>query len=114
LADRIGIIHQGKLIQELSTIEVEKNRRRSLKVIVRQPESAQQVLIEAGYHPDLIIAGTLELFDPEALESPEIVATKLVLAGQPPLQLIVDEEDLEQYFLRLVGGKEGKRDGSLE
>lgn len=104
LADRIGIIHQGKLIQELSTTEVENNRKRSLQITVRQPESAQQLLVEAGYHPVLVGGGNLELFDSEALESPDIVATKLVMAGQPPLRLTVDEEDLEQYFLRLVGG----------
>ena len=30
-------------------------------------------------------------------------ASLLVRAGTPPTQLVMEEEDLEQYFLRLVG-----------
>jgi ABC-2 type transport system ATP-binding protein len=37
-----------------------------------------------------------------AIERPDDIATRLVNAGYPPTMLYV-EEDLEHYFLRLVG-----------
>jgi ABC-2 type transport system ATP-binding protein len=45
----------------------------------------------------------LELTDPAAIECPDDVATRLVEAGHAPTLLSVELEDLEHYFLRLVG-----------
>ena len=33
------------------------------------------------------------------------IAALLVNAGHPPMQLLVEQEDLEHYFLRLVGAE---------
>jgi len=103
LADRIGIIHEGRLLQEMDMAELERNRHRRLLVQVREPETAERVLSAAGYpgaiHPD----GTLELHQTAAIERPDDIACLLVRAGTPPTQLLVEEEELEPYFLRLVG-----------
>jgi hypothetical protein len=42
----------------------------------------------------------LRLTDARAVNSPEAVATVLVQAGCPPNRLVVEQEDLETYFLR--------------
>ena len=47
--------------------------------------------------------GTLELTSAAAVERPDDVNCLLVQAGAPPTQLLVEEEELEHYFLRLVG-----------
>ena len=52
--------------------------------------------------------GTLELSDIHSLEHPDEIARLLVQAGVPPTQVLVEEEDLEQYFLRLVGMNGGQ------
>jgi ABC-2 type transport system ATP-binding protein len=39
------------------------------------------------------------------VEHPEQIAMQLVQAGLPPVSLTVVEEDLESYFLRMVGVK---------
>jgi ABC-2 type transport system ATP-binding protein len=102
LAKRIGIIHEGQLIQEMDMAELERNRRRRLLVCTQKPETAQQVLSAAGYasviHPD----GILEFNQTAAIEHPDDIASLLVQAGIPPTQLLVEEEELEQYFLRLI------------
>jgi ABC-2 type transport system ATP-binding protein len=51
--------------------------------------------------------GTLELKDASSIERPDVVNSLLVKAGAPPTQLVVEEEDLEQYFLRLIGASGG-------
>lgn len=103
LAKRIGIIHQGRLLQEISMDELERNRRRRLVVRARDTRSAQAVLIGAGFSADVAEDGTVEVKDPAAMDRPDDVATRLVSAGHAPTMLNVEEEDLEHYFLRLVG-----------
>ena len=41
--------------------------------------------------------------DEAALERPDDIAARLVNAGQAPTMLNVEQEELERYFLRLVG-----------
>jgi ABC-2 type transport system ATP-binding protein len=52
--------------------------------------------------------GTLELTDIPSLEHPDAITSLLVQAGVPPTQVLVEEEDLEQYFLRLIGMNGGQ------
>jgi ABC-2 type transport system ATP-binding protein len=109
LANRIGIIHQGRLIQEMDVAELEQNRRRRLLVRARNVEIARQVLSAAGFIGELLPGETLELNQLDAILQPDDIARILVEAGTPPTQLLVDEEDLEQYFLRLVGANGGSK-----
>ena len=51
LATRIGIIHRGRLIEELSTQEMEKRRARRLVVEARDAAGAFALLEAAGYEP---------------------------------------------------------------
>ncbi len=107
LADRIGIIHHGRLLQELDVDELERNRRRRLLVRARNCEAARVVLVGAGFSADLALDGAVVVKDSAAIERPEEIATRLVNAGHAPTMLNVEEEDLEHYFLRLVGADGG-------
>lgn len=103
LAGRIGIIHEGHLLQELNIDELEQNRKRRLVLRVRDIESAQRVLIAAGQPAEILPDGTLELKNAAAIEHPDDINRLLVDDGNSPIQLVVVEEDLERYFLRLIG-----------
>jgi len=107
LAQRIGIIHEGRLLQELNIDALERNRNRRLLLRVRDTESAQRALAAAGKFAASLDDGTIELKDASAVEHPDEVNRLLVEAGTSPTQLMVEEEELEQYFLRLVGMEEG-------
>lgn len=107
LAQRIGIIHQGRLIQELNIDELEHNRQRRLLLRTRDLAAAGQALAAAGQNAALLRNEIIEITDPAAISRPEEINRLLVQAGAPPTQLIVEEEELESYFLRLVGEKEG-------
>ncbi len=103
LAHRIGIIHQGRLIQELDVAELERNRRRRLVIQTRDCEAAQANLTRAGFSAQLMPDNIIEVNDESALARPDDIATLLVEAGHPPTMLTIKQEDLEHYFLRLVG-----------
>lgn len=103
LADRVGIIHQGRLIQELDAGELQRNRRRRLMIRTRHCEAAHAVLAGAGFSAELLPNEVIEVRNNGALERPDEIATRLVNAGHAPTMLNVEQEDLEDYFLRLVG-----------
>jgi ABC-2 type transport system ATP-binding protein len=103
LATRIGIIHQGRLLEELEHDKLQELRARRLEVQTRDLQSAEETLTRAGYAVKTE-EGTLYLSEERALEEPDTVATILVEAGLPPTRLVVTQENLEEYFLRLTGG----------
>lgn len=103
LANRIGILHQGRLIQELSMEELERNRRRWLAIQARDLEAARAALVQAGYNANITHNGFIHVADSAAIHAPDMIATRLVQAGHAPTLLAVEQEDLEHYFLRLVG-----------
>ncbi len=102
MAHRIGIIHRGRLLQELDVADLERQRRRRLVVRTRDDGAACAALRRAGLSAAITAEGALEVQDAGALERPETVAVRLVEAGCPPVYLQVEQEDLEHYFLRLV------------
>jgi ABC-2 type transport system ATP-binding protein len=107
LAERIGIIHRGRLVRELDMDELEKERLRRLLIRARDIQAACGVLVAAGLSASITSGNTIEVKDKQAIEHPEEIATRMVNAGHAPTMLNVDEEDLEHYFLRLIGMEEG-------
>ncbi len=103
LADRIGIIHQGHLIQELDKTTLEMNRRKKLVVKTRSAENILSVLNACGLHAAPNPDGFYESVSRYGIEHPDEIAQKLVQADLPPVHLTVEEENLENYFLRLIG-----------
>lgn len=108
LATRIGIIHNGQLIEELDAAELARRERPRLVVTARDPAGALAALRAAGYAPTAPDdAGALVLTDEAALRRPDDVATALVAARHPPTGLTVTHDDLETHFLRLIGERGG-------
>jgi ABC-2 type transport system ATP-binding protein len=99
LSDRVAILHRGRLLAEHDATSLDTHRRRHLTVSTRDDTSAHRVLRDHGYHP----GPDLLLTDERALARPDEVATVLVEAGVPPTELHLVEEDLETYFLRIIG-----------
>jgi ABC-2 type transport system ATP-binding protein len=103
LATRIGIIHQGRLIEELDKDKLERLRVKRLEVKARNLRTAQSCLQSAGYQPRMH-NGTIIINNEYAIENPDHIAAILVNAGAPPMRLTVEQQDLEEYFLQLTGG----------
>ena len=101
LATRIGIIHKGRLIEELDAAKMEALRSRRLEIRTRDLQAAGRTLTQAGYAV-AADGNSLVLNEERAIDAPENVATLLVQAGMPPFRLAVEQEELEAYFLRLT------------
>ena len=103
LATRIGIIHKGRLIEELDTDKLEKLRAKRLEVKARNLGGAFISLQSAGYKP--VMEHEAILIEHEyAIEHPDEVARILVNAGAAPTRLAVEQQNLEEHFMQLTGG----------
>ena len=104
LADRIGILHEGRLLEELDIGEVQAHSRGYLEVRVSDLSRARTLLAErlgaAGIEER---DGMLRVLGGAQL-APE-VARVVVEAGLDLHSLAPVTEDLESYFLRLTGGQ---------
>lgn len=105
IATKIGIIHEGKLLQEIETIKLNKLLNQRLIIDCMDNENALSILSTAGYSSILNEKGLIECYDKKAVSHPELVSHFLVHEGFPPTRLTVEEEDLESYFLRIIESK---------
>jgi ABC-2 type transport system ATP-binding protein len=106
---RIGIIHDGKLIQEIDTPELEKLCRKCLIIKAENIQAAHSLLVQNGYSSAELRDNTIEISEEAAVKNPEKIATLMVNGGFPPTLLNPSEEDLESYFLRIIGINRGTK-----
>lgn len=109
IATRIAVLHQGQLIDEFDADELATRVRPHLEVASADLHDAARALQQAGLDPHTNTC-VLTLEDPASVAHPERISTVLVQAGAPPTRLVVVEEDLETYFLRLTEAPP-RRDG---
>lgn len=110
LADRIGIVHRGRLVDELGRDDIERAGRRAYIRVDRPVEAAAALraaypladvrTLEGG---DLLVENSAGM--PGAPENADIAKT-LVDAGLRIERLGPYEEGLESRFMRLTGGME--------
>lgn len=102
-ATRIGIIHKGKMVHESMLNELDKLRLRVLLIETKDQKAALTLIRKNGGQGEIAEDGIIRVTNFEALKSPEIIASQLAYAGNPPFLVKVEEEELEQFFLRTIG-----------
>ena len=106
MADEVGIIHEGRMVDLLSRSRLAALGRPRLVVTLASPDSARRAL--AALSARGIVAteaeGTLTMTDPGSVERPEDVARLLVGADCPPRAMAVVSDSLETHFLDVTGG----------
>ena len=107
LATRIGIIHEGRLIEEIKSDKLERELEKSLLLDGKDRTALKRIITEKGYKFEITQQGYIRLADEYAVQNPERLSELLVKSGQPPTMVNVITEDLESYFLRKVSGNMG-------
>ena len=104
VATRIGIIHYGQLIKELFADELQRQLSKKLIIETTNNIAAVKLLNKAGFKDCIITKKQqIEISDPFALDNPEKVSEFLVTNECPPRKIFKYMEDLEHYFLRIIG-----------
>ena len=99
---RIGIIHDGILIQEINTQELEKLCEKRLIINTLDQKATKLLLQDKDIKAIDNENGKLLITDKEFIEGPDKIANLLVGNNIALTQLNVIEEDLESYFLRTI------------
>ena len=106
LATRVGIVHRGRLIEELDSDALERHRDQRLEVGARHLEVAEQALRASGFVPlrRTVEGGStvLELREPRAIDAPEDIARLLVQVDAQLTRLAMTRETLEDHFIRVT------------
>ena len=106
LATRIGIVHHGRLVEELDSEALQRHRDPRLVVGARDVDAAASTLVAAGFAPVRHArddgTAVLELRELRATAAPDDVAQVLVAAGVPPTHLALERETLEDHFIRVT------------
>ncbi|PZN12630.1 MAG: bacitracin ABC transporter ATP-binding protein [Bacillota bacterium] len=112
VADRVGIIHEGRLVEEVSMRELRDRGRSCVVIATSDPQAAVRLLEERmGIRRYTVLPnGTLHVF--EQVDRPDEFARVLVGNGLALLHLSVQRESLEDHFLRATGGAAGPDDAA--
>lgn len=102
VATRIGIVHQGRLIKEINTNELDQQIIKKLLINTSDNLQALNTLNREHFTGVINESGFIETTETRAVARPEILTTLLVSSGFPPKMIYVTEEDLEAYFLRII------------
>src|SRR5690625_274876 len=105
IATKIGIIHKGRLIQEIESIKLSELLNQQLVIDTSNNKSAISQLTTAGYTSKINNNGFIETTDRRAIRNPDEISRLLVYKGFPPTKLTVKEENLESHFLKIIERK---------
>jgi ABC-type multidrug transport system ATPase subunit len=106
VADEVGIIHEGRMLDQLSRARLNALGQPRLAITLAAPDLAIRAAAElAGHEIAATVSGaTLTMTDAATVEQPEQVARLLVAADCPPRAMAVESDSLETHFLRVTGG----------
>jgi ABC-2 type transport system ATP-binding protein len=102
LATRIGIIHKGRIIEDLSADKLEQFRSRRLEIRVHDLAKAHSLLTRENYSA-ILHDQSIFVSDVRALNAPDEIARLLVNADIPPTHLALEQQNLEEHFMQLTG-----------
>jgi ABC-2 type transport system ATP-binding protein len=104
LATHYGVIHHGKLLEQLTVKELNEQCRQYLHIKVNDPERAGKVIEREldTFEFEVMSDGVIRLF--QHIEHPGKVSSILAAAGLEIEQFMPMGEQLESYFVQRIGG----------
>ena len=105
LADRVGIVHAGRLVEQVDYNELRDNGRLAIEIEVDDVALAERILRNELGLVEVSRSGDACLRIADHTAKPALIARALVGAGVALERLAPMEEDLERHFMRLTGGE---------
>ncbi|OSA72507.1 bacitracin ABC transporter ATP-binding protein [Clostridium botulinum] len=104
LATCYGIIHKGKLMEQITLKELDEKCKRSLSIKVDDVNKAATILETelSTNNFKVLLDGTIRLYD--YVDNSRLVSSTLTKANIIIDQIMPNDSNLEEYFINLVGG----------
>ena len=103
IATHYGILHDGKIINELSKEELARETRQYIEIETTEVQKAVVVLEQMGIKEFEVVNNT-EINIYERLDDVATINQSLVLANVKVSRIGATRQKLEDYFLQLTGG----------
>ncbi|MBY6891978.1 ABC transporter ATP-binding protein [Clostridium botulinum] len=107
LATKIGIIHNGKLLEEIDYKSFEKKNRHYINLRVGNDKRAVTILEKSMNIKDYEVTEPNKIRIYEMLDKSNDIAKKMISEGVDVYEFNVMNDTLEDYFVRLTGGGQG-------
>ncbi|BAQ14059.1 bacitracin ABC transporter ATP-binding protein [Clostridium botulinum B2 128] len=107
LATKIGIIHNGKLLEEIDYKSFEKKNRHYINLRVDNDKRAVTILEKSMNIKDYEVTEPNRIRIYEMLDKSNDVAKKMISEGVDVYEVNIMNDTLEDYFVRLTGGGQG-------
>ncbi|ACQ53152.1 ABC transporter ATP-binding protein [Clostridium botulinum] len=107
LATKIGIIHNGKLLEEIDYKSFEKKNRHYINLRVGNDKRAVTILEKSMNIKDYEVTEPNKIRIYEMLDKSNDIAKKMISEGVDVYEVNVMNDTLEDYFVRLTGGGQG-------
>jgi len=106
IADMIGVIDGGKLLEEIPMTSLRRRQQPSIQLVVSNAKEAKCILENfSGTQVDIINDTTLHVT--QTNEKSAVLTKRLVFQGIDVEEVVVHHETLEEYFVnRITGGKD--------
>ena len=104
IATHYGIINEGAMVKEMSAAELETICQNYLLLKVDRARSAGDLLMQAfhGERCEVLSDGEVHLF---GVSDTRAVNTLLYQKGYEVEEIYMHQQDLEEYFMKLMGGE---------
>ena len=105
IVSRIGIINNGKLIEEIDKKELLEKTKDKLEIVTSQTEIAVTVLEEKLNILNLKVIDNKTIYVYEKIDESGAINNELLKAGIEVDSIYINHESLEEYFINLTGGE---------
>lgn len=103
IADTIGILHHGELIEEITMTELRKLQQPMIEIVVSDTDKAKRLLEEAfGAKVQIISEKTLQIT--KINEKTTSMTKHLIVHGVDIEKVEIRQQTLEEYFVRRING----------
>jgi ABC-2 type transport system ATP-binding protein len=104
LATNYGIIHNGRLIKQISAGELQAECRRYVQIVTDDAAAAAEIIKSLFSVEDYEIVNNRELHVFEQTDKTAEMNKALIVAGVSVAAIRSAGQDLESYFMKLTGG----------
>lgn len=104
IATKYGVLKDGVLVDQFSAQELNDRFKKSIMIETQEIERASDIIIHSLHTQNFIVKGNfIQLYD--YIDCAEKVNATLINNGIPIKSFCLSKNNLEDYFLNLMGGK---------
>ena len=104
IANKYGFIHNGELLEEITTEELEEKCTKRIEIHINDAEKAVSVLNNTGIN-DISVIDDKHISVMEQTDETPLISKSLIMAGLDLYEMVIKNESLEGYFINITGGE---------